>query len=139
MSKKFTNFDDIDKEIEEVEKRLKLLQEEKKKREKEKETPEKYSIYPKHFVDDNYNNNNTDANIDLNSKTKRKRCEIPKTFDDDEDQSLITHGDKTFLDIKQQELVKEFLQKYADNDNLYIFKNIYEQEGKETFILLNLL
>jgi hypothetical protein len=30
MSKKFTNPDDIDKEIEEVKKRLKLLQEEKK-------------------------------------------------------------------------------------------------------------
>jgi hypothetical protein len=26
----------------------------------------------------------------------------------------------------------------VDNDNLYIFKNIYEQQGKETFILLNL-
>jgi hypothetical protein len=50
---------------------------------------------------------------------------------------LITHGDKTFLDLKQPEL-KKFLQNYADNDNLYIFKNKYEQQSKETFILLNL-
>jgi hypothetical protein len=34
MSKKFTNLDDIDKEIEEAEKKLKHLQEEKKKRNK---------------------------------------------------------------------------------------------------------
>jgi hypothetical protein len=59
-------------------------------------------------------------------------------FDDDEDQTLITYSDKTFLDLKQQELAKEFLQKYADNDNIYVFTNIYEQKGKETFILLNL-
>jgi hypothetical protein len=49
----------------------------------------------------------------------------------------LKHGNKIFLDLKQQELAKEFLQKYADNDNLYILKNIYEQPGKETFILLN--
>jgi hypothetical protein len=59
-------------------------------------------------------------------------------FDDVEDQTLITHGDKIFLDLKQLELAKEFFQKYADNDNLYVFTNIYEQKGKETFILLNL-
>jgi hypothetical protein len=139
MSKKFTNTEDIDKEIKEAEKRLKHLQEVKKKREKEKETPEKYSIYPKHFVEDtNNNNNNTNANIDINHKTRRKSTQTSKVFDDVEDQALITHGDKTFLDLKQQELAKEFLQKYVSNDNLYVFKNIYEQEGKETFILLNL-
>jgi hypothetical protein len=136
MSKKFTNPDDIDNEREEAEKRLKYLQEEKKKREKEKEKPEKYTIYPKHFIDNIDNNNNVDANIDLNIKTKRKRLEISKTFDD-ENQSLITHGDKTFLDLKQQELAKEFFQKFVDNDNLYIFKK-YEHQGKETSILLNL-
>jgi hypothetical protein len=145
MSKKFTNPDDKDKEREEVEKRLKLFQEEKKKREKEKEKekPENYTIYPKHFIDDtdnNNNNNNTNinSNIDLNNKIKRKRSETSKVFDDVEDQTLITHVDKTFLDLKQQELTKEFLQKYADNDNLYVFTNIYEQKDKETFILLNL-
>jgi hypothetical protein len=83
-------------------------------------------------------NNNTDVNININTKTKRKRFETSKTFDDDKDQALLTHGDKTFLNLKQQELAKEFLQKYVDNDNLYTFKNIYEQQGKETFILLNL-
>jgi hypothetical protein len=69
---------------------------------------------------------------------KRKRFKTSKLFDDVEDQTLITHGDKTFLDLKQQELTKEFPQKYADNDNLYIFKNIYDQHSRETFILLNL-
>jgi hypothetical protein len=95
--------------MEEVEKRLKHLQEEKKKREKEKEKPEKYSIFLEHFVDDNDNNNNSiNGNIDINNKTKRKRLDTSKVFDDVEDQALITHWDKTFLDLKQQELAKNF-------------------------------
>jgi hypothetical protein len=40
--------------------------------------------------------------------------------------------------MKQELLAQQFLQNHADNDNLYIFPNIYEPEDKKTFILLNL-
>jgi hypothetical protein len=129
MSKKFTNPDDIDKDIEEADNRWKYIHEEKKKREKKKYLKSILSTLSTLLMIMINNNSNTDVKIDL--KTKRKRSETSKVFDDDEDQALITHGDKTFLDLKQQELVIEFLQKYADNDNLYIFKNIFEQQVKK--------
>jgi hypothetical protein len=74
-------------------------------------------------------NNNISSNINTN---------ISNTFENEKDETRITEADKSFFDLKQQLLAQDFLKKYADNDNLYIFSNIYEPEDKKTFILLNL-
>jgi hypothetical protein len=57
---------------------------------------------------------------------------------DEESETRITHVDKTSLSLKQEVVAQDFLKKHVDNDNLYIFPNIYKQKGKEMFILLNL-
>jgi hypothetical protein len=90
-----------------------------------------------------FENNENNESFDINNKVKRKRLQIDKSnienkFDNEEDESRITFNDKTFLDLKQENLAKNFLLKHANNDNLYIFPNNYEPEGKRTFILLNL-
>jgi hypothetical protein len=41
--------------------------------------------------------------------------------------------------MKQQQYAKEFLEKFTDNDFLYVYKNIYEPQRKyNSFILLNI-
>jgi hypothetical protein len=74
-------------------------------------------------------NNNISRNINTN---------ISNTFENEKNETRISQADKTFLDLKQQLLVQDFLKKHVDNDNLYIFPNIYEPKDKKTFILLNL-
>jgi hypothetical protein len=102
---------------------------------------------------------NNDNNIIIDNKVKRKRLKIDNndsetetnnnissnintnisnTFENEKNESRITQADKTFLDLKQQLLTQDFLKKHADNDNLYIFPNLYEPKDKKTFILLNL-
>jgi hypothetical protein len=51
----------------------------------------------------------------------------------------LTEDDKIYLEMKQQQYAKEFLEKFTDNDFLYIHKNIYELNRKyNSFILLNI-
>jgi hypothetical protein len=50
----------------------------------------------------------------------------------------LTEEDKIYLETKEQQYVKEFLEKF-NNDFLYIHKNIYKLNRKHnTFILLNI-
>jgi hypothetical protein len=80
-----------------------------------------------------------DDEIDINTKTKRKRDTQALKFDDVIESIEMSEDDKKFLETKQQQYAKEFLEKFTDNDFLYVHKNIYEPEGKDkTFILLNI-
>jgi hypothetical protein len=45
---------------------------------------------------------------------------------------------KYLLRPKTRTTCSRFLRKHADNDNLYIFPNIFQEKCKEMFILLNL-
>jgi phenylalanyl-tRNA synthetase alpha subunit len=63
---------------------------------------------------------------------------ISNTFENEENKTPVTNINKPFLDLKQKQLTQDFLKKHADNNNLYIFPNKYEPEGKKIFILLNL-
>jgi hypothetical protein len=72
----------------------------------------------------------TNANIDINNKTKRKRLDTSKVFEDEEDESRITFTDKKFLYLNQENLAKEFLLKHPNN-NIHIFPKKYEPEGKK--------
>jgi hypothetical protein len=50
----------------------------------------------------------------------------------------LTESDKKFLESKKEQYVKEFLEKFRNNNFLYTHKNIYELEGEyNPFILLN--
>jgi hypothetical protein len=40
--------------------------------------------------------------------------------------------------LKERLLAQQFLQKHAENHDLYIFQNLYELNDKKTLILLNL-
>jgi hypothetical protein len=80
-----------------------------------------------------------DDEIDINSKTKRKRDTGGLKFDDVIEAIDISEDDKKFLETKQQQYAKGFLEKFTDNDFLYVHKNIYEPQRKDTtFILLNI-
>jgi hypothetical protein len=80
-----------------------------------------------------------DNEIDINSKTKRKRDAGGLVFDYVIDVTDMSEDDKKFLETKQQQYAKEFLEKFADNDFLYVHKNIYEPLRKDkSFILLNI-
>jgi hypothetical protein len=76
-----------------------------------------------------------DDEIDINSKTKRKRDIGGLKFDDVIEAIDMSEDDKKFLETKQQQYGKEFLEKFTDNDFLYVHKNIYESQRKDkTFI-----
>jgi hypothetical protein len=80
-----------------------------------------------------------DDEIDINTKTKRKRNTGGLKFDDVIDAIDLSEDDKKFLGTKQQQYAKEFLEKFTDNDFLNVHKNIYEPQRKDkTFILLNI-
>jgi hypothetical protein len=81
-----------------------------------------------------------DDEIDINTKIKRKRDTGGVLFDDVIEAIDLSEDDKKFLETKQQQYVKEFLEKLTDNDFLYVYKNIYEPQWKyNSFILLNIL
>jgi hypothetical protein len=67
-----------------------------------------------------------DDEIDINTKTKRKRDIGGLKFDDVIEAIDLSEDDKKFLQTKQQQYTKEFLEKFTDNDFLYVHKNIYE-------------
>jgi hypothetical protein len=67
-----------------------------------------------------------DDEIDVNSKIKRKRDTGSIMFDDLEAINLI-EDDKKFLETKQQQYVKEFVE-FTNNDFLYKHNNIYEPD-----------
>jgi hypothetical protein len=100
----------IDREIE----RKKLL---KRLAEIDKEVEEEQSEEPEFLFDDE---------IDINSKIKRKRDTGGLVFDDVINVIDMSEDDKKFLERKQQQFAKEFLEKFTENDFLYIHKNIYE-------------
>jgi hypothetical protein len=57
-----------------------------------------------------------DDEIDMNTKVKRKRDTGTMIFDDLTNVIDLTENDKIFLETKQQQYVKEFLEKFTDND-----------------------
>jgi hypothetical protein len=60
-------------------------------------------------------------------------------FDDVIEVINLTEDDKKFLETKEQQYTKEFLEKFTDNDLLYIHKNIFEPEREHnSFILFNI-
>jgi hypothetical protein len=67
-----------------------------------------------------------DDEIDINTKVKRKRDTGDMVFDNVIESIDLTEDDKIYLETKQQQYTKEFLEKFTDNDFLYIYKNIYE-------------
>jgi hypothetical protein len=130
-----------DKEKEELLQRLRQIEKEEAE-EEQHEVEQAFLIQPDFFIR-TFDKNENNENVDINKKVKRKRNKndndnITNKFEDEEDESRITFNDKTFLDLKQENLAKEFLLKPANNDNLYIFPNNYEPADKRTFILLNL-
>jgi hypothetical protein len=134
-----------EKEKEDLLKRKKEIQEEEvEAKEKTKQTEEAFLIQPQFFIKQFNKNDNDNKDININNKVKRKRLKtnintnISNSFDDEENDARITFNDKAFLDMKQELLAQQFLGNNPDNDNLYIFLNIYKSEDKNTFILLNL-
>jgi hypothetical protein len=80
-----------------------------------------------------------DDEVDMNMKIKCKRDTGGMVFHEMVEVINLTEDDKKFLELKQQQYVKEFLEKFMDNDFLYIYKNIYElQREYNSFILLNI-
>jgi hypothetical protein len=60
-------------------------------------------------------------------------------FDDVIEVKDLSENDKKFVETKEQQYVKEFLEKFTDNNFLYIHKNIYESDQEyNSFILLNI-
>jgi hypothetical protein len=81
-----------------------------------------------------------DHEIDINTKIKRKRDTGGVVFDDVIDAIDMSEDDKKFLETNQQQYAKEFLEKFTNNDFLYVHKNIYEPQRKDkSFILINIL
>jgi hypothetical protein len=77
--------------------------------------------------------------IDINTKVKRKRNTEDMVFDDVIESIDLTEEDKIHLETKQQQHAKKFLEKFTENDFLYVHKNIYELNRKHNiFILLNI-
>jgi hypothetical protein len=75
----------------------------------------------------------------MNMKNKRKRNTGGVVFDDVIEVIDLSEEDKKFLEMKQQQYSKEFLEKFTDNDFLYVHKNIYEPEREyNSFILSNI-
>jgi hypothetical protein len=60
-----------------------------------------------------------DDEIDINSKVKRKRNAEDMVFDDVIELMDLTKEDKIYLETKQQQYAKEFLEKFTDNDFQY--------------------
>jgi hypothetical protein len=75
----------------------------------------------------------------MNTKIKRKKNTGGLVFDDVKHVIDMSEDDKKFLEKKQQQYAKEFLEKFTDNYFLYVHKNIYEPQRKyKSFILLNI-
>jgi hypothetical protein len=139
------------KEKEELIQRLLQIQKEEEEKEEEQVENAVTQAFPiqNDFFIREFNN---DDNIIIDNKIKRKRLEInnndteteinnnissnintniSNTFENEKNKTRITKADKTFLDLKQQLLAQDFLKKHTDNDNLYIFTNIYEPKDKK--------
>jgi hypothetical protein len=63
----------------------------------------------------------------MNTKIKRKRDTGGMVLDAVEAINLI-EDDKKFLETKEQQYVKEFVEKFTDNDFLYKHNNVYERD-----------
>jgi hypothetical protein len=75
-----------------------------------------------------FNTDNTDTKTDINTNIPSiVNTNISNTFEDEESETRI-----------QERQAQHFLRKHVDNDNLYIFPNIYKSKGEEIFILLNI-
>jgi hypothetical protein len=142
-SNNFNKNENRDKEKEELLQRLRQIEKEEVE-EQQHEVEQVFLIQPEFFIA-TFDNNENNENVDINPKVKRKKLKIynidaniSNKFEDEKDENQITFKDKTFLDIKQENLAKEILLNHANNNNLYIFPSKYDPESKKTFIFLNL-
>jgi hypothetical protein len=75
----------------------------------------------------------------VNTKIKWKRDIGYMVFDEMVEVINLTEDNKKFLEVKQQH-VKEFLEKFTDNNFLNILKNIYQPNQEyNSFIQINIL